>query len=169
MGSDNLTKYQGYFNRYISMVSDQVLLDCLIEQGESFQQFLNGLPLENWPGPYAEGKWSFKELLGHMCDTERIMSYRALCYARSEKADQASFDENEYVQNARFDALSTEHLIQEFIAVRAASISLFSSFNATELQREGNFSDARLSVEGIGYMMCGHLQHHLNIMKERYL
>ncbi len=169
MGTNNLSKYQGYFNHYIALVSDQELLACLKEQGDSFRQFLEKLPMNEWPGPYAEGKWSFKELLGHMCDTERIMSYRALCYARSEHADQPPFDEDKYVANARFNELSTEQLITEFNAVRAATISLYSSFNVEELQREGNFSGARLSVEGIGYLMCGHLHHHLKIMKERYL
>ena len=116
-----------------------------------------------------KGKWTPKEILLHVIDTERIFSYRALRISRSEKAELSGFDENSFAQNSNANNRSIEDLIDEYITVRTATISLFKSFPETIMKNTGIASGKPLSVVAAGYIICGHEIHHVNIIKERYL
>lgn len=118
---------------------------------------------------YAPGKWTLKEVLGHLIDDERIFAYRALCVARREPAGLPGFDENEYVAAARFEARSVDELLREYRAVRAASVALFESLTAEEWLRKGIVNGYEASVRGLAFHMVGHELHHLRVIRERYL
>jgi uncharacterized damage-inducible protein DinB len=118
---------------------------------------------------YAPGKWTLKELLGHLIDDERIFAYRALCVARREPASLPGFDENEYVAAASFEARPVDELSREYRAVRAATIALFESFTEGEWLRTGTVNGYKASVRGLAFHMVGHELHHLRVIRARYL
>lgn len=118
---------------------------------------------------YAPGKWSIKEVLGHMNDTERIMAYRALCIARGEQNSLPGFDENDYVAHAFFHERTLAGLLEEHKVVREATIALFDSMAPAAYPRLGNANGSPVSVAALAFIIAGHERHHLNILKERYL
>jgi uncharacterized damage-inducible protein DinB len=139
------------------------------EQLETFTQFLQNIPRELEHFEYAEGKWTVKEVIGHILDTERIMAYRALRFARNDTKALAGFEEDAYVAQARSNERSMESLIDEFHAVRKSNIIMFAHFNSQERQRKGIASERLVSVNGLQYIIAGHLEHHRVILQERYL
>lgn len=166
---DRFSKYDGYFNGYIQRVSDQDLLVMLDEQRVQWSIYMEELPIEKWDYRYDEGKWSIKQMIGHINDTERIMCYRALSIARNEKQALPGYDENQYVDAANFDERSIESLIAEWEQIRMSTLMFFAHCSDEELQREGTFSGSQLNVEGIGYLIGGHIHHHKEVIRNRYL
>ncbi|MBM4116550.1 DinB family protein [bacterium] len=118
---------------------------------------------------YAPGKWSIKEVLGHIADSERILAMRALCIARGERAELPGFDENAYVAAAGFDARPWSALREELRRVREATIALFDGFTAEQLQRRGRANQGEFSVRALGWIIAGHEAHHLAVLRARYL
>ena len=116
-----------------------------------------------------KGKWTIKELVQHIIDAERVLSYRALRFARRDATDLAGFEEDDYVKNSNGDTRDYNDLLVEFSAVRNATILLFNSFTDEALQRIGSASGSIISVRALGFIISGHLQHHLTIIKERYI
>lgn len=157
-----------FYKGYIDTVKDDVLAE-LDNQIESFTTLLMGIPSEKSGFAYAEGKWTIVELLGHILDTERIMAYRALRIARSDASPLAGFDENDYVANAHFADRSLSSMAEEFEHLRKANLFLIKSFNETELARVGISNDKPISVKALVFIIAGHLNHHIRILKERYL
>lgn len=117
---------------------------------------------------YATGKWTLKEMLGHIIDTERILVYRLTCFARNEQQHLPGFDEDEYVINARFAERELADLIEEFASLRKANIYLFKTLNETELNRKGIASEREINVKSILFIVAGHIIHHVAVLKERY-
>jgi uncharacterized damage-inducible protein DinB len=131
---------------------------------------LEGIPDERAAGlTYAAGKWTLKEVLGHMVDDERILVYRALCVARREPRELPGFDENLYVASTNFESRTMASLLREYRAVRAASVVFFESLTAEEWQRRGVTNGYEASVRGLAFHIAGHELHHLRVLKERYL
>ncbi|MFL6245687.1 MAG: DinB family protein [Thermoanaerobaculia bacterium] len=118
---------------------------------------------------YAPGKWTLKEVLGHLIDDERIFAYRALCVARLDPAALPGFDEKAYVAAAHFESRSIADLLREYHAVRAATIALFESLMPEEWLRTGTVNGYIASVRGLAFHIAGHELHHLRIVRERYL
>ena len=118
---------------------------------------------------YAEGKWTLKEVLGHLIDDERVFAYRALCVARGDARPLAGFDENEYVAAASFDARSLQSLLDEYRIVRRATIALFDSLTGEQWLRRGNVNGHEASVRGLAFHIAGHELHHLRTVRERYI
>ena len=161
-------EFAPYYATYINTVSENALGE-LEHQVTSFPAFLKLIPDQKAYYAYAEGKWTVKEVVGHMIDTERIMAYRALRIARNDKTPLASFDENEFVANALFNDRSLESLSQEFEAVRLATVLFFKSLTETELGRMGTASANAVSVRALLYIIVGHVNHHWKVIGERYL
>lgn len=157
-----------FYKGYIDTVKDDLLAE-LEHQIESFTTLLNEIPSEKSGFAYAEGKWTIVELLGHILDTERIMAYRALRIARNDASPLAGFDENDYVANAHFADRSLSSIAEEFEHLRKANLFLIKSFNETELARVGISNDKPISVKALVFIIAGHLNHHIRILKERYL
>lgn len=157
-----------YYKGYIDTVADDVLLE-LENQIESLPKFLSAISEEKASFAYAEGKWTIKEVLGHMLDTERIMSYRALCFARRDETALPGFDENVYVKHAHFNDRTLQSLLDEFVVLRKSTMYLLKSFNQEELNRSGISNDKPITVRALIFILAGHVNHHQHILKERYL
>ena len=161
--------YPPSFNNYISLVENEELPFILEKQMKEASEFFNSIPEDKWSYKYAENKWTVKEVLQHIADTERVFSFRALVFARKDPNTFTSFNENEYAKNSGAVNRNPSDLIEEFLAVRNSSRLLFNSFSEAQLQSVGKSSNYEMSVNAIGYMIAGHFQHHVNILKERYL
>ncbi|WP_231874635.1 DinB family protein [Polaribacter atrinae] len=130
---------------------------------------LRKLPKEKQSFTYAKGKWTMKELIQHVIDTERIFSYRALCFARNDKTSLPDFDQDLFVNNDNDNKRDYEDLLDEMSTLRKSTIQLYKSFSEEALLRIGVASENKISVRALGYLFSGHQIHHLNIIKERYL
>jgi hypothetical protein len=158
-----------YYNYYVNLVTQEDVVNALIETKKISLDFFKNIPIELANFAYADGKWTTKQVLLHCVDTERIISTRALKFARGETQKPLPFDENLYAANSDADLRSIKDIEEEFESVRNATISLFKSFSFETLMAVGNTPSGIATVNSIGYMICGHTQHHLNIIKERYL
>jgi uncharacterized damage-inducible protein DinB len=162
-------EYAPYFAQYIDRVPEGDLLETLRRQVDATVALVSGLSERDAEFPYAEGKWSIKEVLGHVADTERIFGYRALCFARGEQAGLPGFDENAYVRKAGFGARRLSDLVAELRAVRAATVLFFGGLDAEALRRRGTANQREYSVRAVAYVVAGHERHHAGILAERYL
>ena len=133
------------------------------------QELISEISEEKEDFAYAPGKWTPKEVIGHIIDTERIMAFRALCFARKDKTPLPGFDENYYVANANFKNRTMYDLAHEFAVVRESNIALFKCFNQEALDATGTANGREVSVRAILFMIAGHAVHHVNIIKTRYL
>lgn len=168
MNRPQTQEFNPFYGGYIATVADDVLAE-LNSQATELPAFIKSIPVGKADFAYADGKWTIKEVLGHMLDTERIMTFRALCFARNEMQGFPGFDENEYVAQAHFNDRSLESLAEEFASLRKANLFLFASFNETELSRIGKASGHPVSVRALLFIIAGHINHHQRILNERYL
>ncbi|WP_350288620.1 DinB family protein [uncultured Croceitalea sp.] len=163
------TEYNSYYQPYIAALGNSELLTTLKEGLDSFADFIEALPDEKLTYSYGTDKWSVAEVLIHLIDAERIFQYRSLRFARNDETPIPGFDQDLYVPNSRANSRSKTAIALEFKAVRASTIALFESLSKEELERSGIASNSEMSVRALGFIISGHLQHHKNILKERYL
>ena len=160
--------YNSYYDRYISLIEDEDILKVLKEQLKSSITFLKSFSEDDGNYAYADGKWTVKELLGHVIDTERIMTYRALSFARNEEQSQPGFEQDDYVSYGNFNKRTLQDLIEELKLVREANCILFNSLDEEALNRKGIASEFEISVLALIFIIAGHEKHHMKILKERY-
>ena len=153
---------------YIERVPESDPVAVLAAQSGRDVDLLRGLSETDALKRYAPGKWSVKEVVGHLADTERIMAYRALRIARGDETPLPSFDENAYVPPAKFDARPLTDLVADLRTVRASTLALFRSLDGDAWRRRGTASGKPVSVRALGYMIPGHERHHVEILKTRY-
>ncbi len=167
----NESEYAPYFKNYIDLAlnSSNDVHQNLNKTLEESNSFFSDFPIDKQLYRYADKKWTVKEILQHIIDTERILSYRALRIARNDKTILPGFDENKYVNNSNADQRDMDDLINEFKDVRRATISLFKSISRKSMNNTGITSDNNISVKALGYIISGHLLHHIKIIKLRYL
>ncbi|MED1204091.1 DinB family protein [Heyndrickxia acidicola] len=163
-----LNEYDPFYHRYICLAPEGNIKDVLMNQKKTAAEFFGNFSEEQSYFSYAPEKWSIKEVLGHITDTERIMAYRLLAIARGESVSLPGFDENSYVANASFNQRSLQDLIDDFLLVRESSISLIKSLQPDLLTRLGEANQSKVSVRALGYIIAGHELHHRKILKERY-
>ena len=168
VGRPETDEIPAHFVGYIGKVTESDPVAVLASQIDVTAALLRGLSDADALKRYAPGKWSVKEVVGHLADTERIMAYRALRVARGDETPLAGFDENAYVPPAKFDARPLAELISDFRTVRTATLALFKSFDADAWRRRGTASGKAVSVRALGYMIPGHERHHVEILKDRY-
>lgn len=161
------SEYSGHVKTYISLVNGDVI-ELLERQTTEFPELINSLAAKA-DYAYAPGKWTIKEIVGHVIDTERIFVYRMTAFARAEQAAQPGFEQDDYVTNASFSDRNLSDLIEEFVFLRKANLYFFRSLNEAELDRSGTASDRKISVRAILFATAGHLIHHTQIINERYL
>jgi hypothetical protein len=159
----------GYYQTYLHYVPEDDLLQALKEQKTVIENFVSGISPDKETFRYADGKWMLKEVIGHLCDTERILSYRALRIARNDQTPLPGFDENHYIPNSNYKDRTLKNISGEFLAVREASILLFQNMNEKMLDRKGIASDSDVTVRGILFFLVAHARHHMNVIRERYL
>jgi hypothetical protein len=162
------TEYAPYFSRYIDLVGEANFAAVLEGQPAELRALLGKLSPQQAGFRYAPGKWSIREVVGHVIDAERVFGYRALCIARGESVSLPSFDENDYAAASGHDACSLSELLEEFVHVRRGHIALFGHLAPTAWERTGTVNQNAISVRGLAYIMTGHAQHHAGILKERY-
>lgn len=165
----NENEYNPHYKHYILELGNVDLFEILNASSEELLETIKGLSEEKMVFRYEEGKWSIKELLQHLIDTERIMSYRALRFSRNDATELQGFDENWYVENSNGNDRNSNDLVEEFTCNRRASISLFKSFTREMMQLSGTANGSEMTVRALGFIIAGHQMHHLKIIKERYL
>jgi len=162
-------EYGGHFGTYIDIVPEGNIVDILADDLKSTSEFLSDLPLEKAEHRYAPGKWSIKEVIGHIADTERIMSYRLLRIARGDSTPLPGFDQDEYMKYVDFDVYTLSDLIENYISVRKATLSLVRGLTDEAWARTGTASNTVMSAKALAYVVAGHGLHHIRIVKDKYL
>jgi hypothetical protein len=162
-------EYNPYYQKYVDLVPHGDIIHTLKVQCEETRAVLASLPEERGSHRYAAGKWSIKEVLGHIIDTERIMSYRALRIARGDTTPLAGFEQDDYVRNAGSNDLSVSSLLDEFDAVRISTALLFAHMGAEACMRKGTANNHPVSVRALAWIIAGHELHHRHVVCEKYL
>jgi hypothetical protein len=157
-----------YYHRYIAKVSDQDLGDQLTHQLQDVEQLFDDVTDHLALARYAEGKWSIKEILGHLIDTERIFAYRLLRVARGDSTPIPGFDENDYVTAGRFDERPLPMLLAEFRAVRLSTSALIEGLPGDSWLHRGVANNQPISARALAFIIVGHTAHHLEVLRERY-
>ena len=162
-------EYASYYDKYVSLVPDADVVETLERQIEDTLALLRGVGEERAGHRYAPGKWSIKEVVGHLIDTERIFAYRALAIARGEQKPLPGMDQNEYMAGANFDARTLADLLDEFERVRRSNVLMLRGLSDEAWSRRGVASDNEVTVRAIAYIIAGHEAHHVQILRTRYL
>jgi len=162
-------EYADYYEKYIALVPSGDFLEILHEQKQAMTRLLSPLSEEQGDFRYAPGKWSIKEVLGHINDTERIFAYRLLRIARGDQTPLASFEQDEYVQTGKFSAGKLADLLHEFCAIREATIALIRSLDDAAWLRRGVANQKEITATALAFIIAGHDRHHRMILEERYL
>lgn len=161
-------EYAPYYERYISLVPGDDILAALDSQRRQMMLLLSSRDDAEGDFRYAPDKWSAKEVLGHVCDAERIFAYRALRIARGDRTPLAGFEQDDYVRNGPFPRLPLAEIIDDYIAIRRATLTLFRNLNESDWTRRGIASNHEVSVRALAYMIAGHELHHRRILEEKY-
>jgi hypothetical protein len=162
-------EHSPYYARYIALVPGGDLIATLERQGEETARLLSGISDEHAGHRYAPGKWSIREVVGHLTDAERIFAYRALRFGRADATPLPGFDENSYTPAGEFEQRSLGELIDDFRAARASTVALFRGLPEAAMTRAGTASDAHCTVRALAWITAGHELHHVKILRERYL
>lgn len=168
-GRPTETEFAPYAKSDIAYVSGDDAVGALAAQGRDVVALLQSLDEDSIRAKrYAPGKWTVKEVIGHLIDDERIFAYRALYVARRDMRPLPGFEENEYVAASSFESRSLASLIAEYSSVRAATLTLFEALTAEEWTRRGNVNGYEVSVRGLAFHVAGHELHHLRTLREKY-
>lgn len=162
------TEYAPFYQGYVAQVTEDDILPAMRSQIDALDVLLDRVPPERETYAYAEGKWSVREIIGHLIDGERVFGYRALCIARGETQNLPSFDENEYMVSAPYDRIELEDLLSEFRLVRLSNIAMMRNFNDDAWTRVGTANGTPVSVRALAFVMVGHVRHHMGVLRERY-
>ncbi|MCW8980236.1 MAG: DinB family protein [Altibacter sp.] len=165
----SLSEYQPYFKNYMDSVGEMSLMESLTKGLLETQSFFERIPQEKHAYHYAPDKWTPKEILLHLIDSERVFCSRALHFARAANTELPGFDENEFAANSNANFRTMDNLVEEFVAVRRASVLLLQSFSKDVLLQRGKANQAEVSVRALGFLIAGHAVHHLKVIEERYL
>lgn len=162
------SEYAEFYAGYVASVPDGPILETLRSQLDELESAMDSATTSQ-EGAYAPGKWTLRELVGHMIDTERVMAYRALVFARGDQAALPGFEQDDYVVTAGSDARSLPDLLREFESVRQSTLRFFESLPDDAWSRTGTASERQWTVRALAWVIAGHLAHHLKIIRERYL
>lgn len=163
------SEYDPYYETYVSLVPETEIVPVLSGQTTELQDIFNGVPDEKGTHSYAEGKWSLKEVLGHLIDGERMFAYRVFRISRGDKTPIEGFEQDGYIENAHSNNRSFADLLEEFKLLRRANVLFFNNLNDEAWVRIGTANEREISVRALAFIMAGHIRHHINILKERYL
>jgi hypothetical protein len=161
-------EYPPYYETYISKLGDQPFSTLIQSQTQELKAFFSSKP-EGWANePYAPGKWTPKEVLGHILDTERIMTFRALCIARGDKNSLPGFDQDPYVQQGQFNAVPLDVLLADFVNQRQALLSLVQTLPAASFEEIGSANGNPMSTRALLWIIPGHFMHHFQVLQQAY-
>lgn len=163
------TEYLSYYSRYIDLVPGNDVLAALKSRLRESIAFLNCISNEESVSRYEPGKWSVREVLGHVIDTERIFAYRALRIGRGDATPLAGYEQDDYVRGAAFDKVRWSAQIEEFELVRRSNILMFSGFTEEAWMRAGTANNAAITARALAWIIAGHELHHRRVIEEKYL
>jgi len=169
IGRPEETEYLPYYGKYVSLVPDDNILEVLSSQLDETLALLRSVPETRAGFRYAPGKWSVKELVGHIIDTERIFAYRALRFGRNDMTPLPGYEQDDYIRNASFDACTLAELAAELESVRRSTIFLLQHLDTDAWMRKGLANKSEVSVRALAYIIAGHELHHREILRDRYL
>lgn len=158
-----------YYGRYIERVPDGDIVEILEKQISETIAFLRAIPESRVDYQYAPGKWTPRQIAGHLSDGERVFQYRAWRFSRADTTPVPGFDENHYVDHAPFTNVSMNDLIDEFEQLRRASVHMFRNMDADAMSRRGSANGAEITVRALAWIMAGHETHHMQVLREKYL
>jgi uncharacterized damage-inducible protein DinB len=161
-------EFAAYYSRYIDLVPDGDVLGTLASQIRTTVHALRAISDADSLKRYAAGKWSIREVLGHVIDGERIFAYRALRFARNDQTPLAGFEQDDYIAPAKFDSRPWGELIAEFEVVRQSSLAMFRGLDQEAWSRRGTAAENPMSVRAVAYVIAGHERHHMNVLREKY-
>ena len=162
------TEYAPYYQEYISQVSEEHILPVLRSQPDDLDVLLGRVQPQRETHRYAEGKWSIREIVGHLIDGERVFGYRLFCIARGENQNLPGFDQNDYMLTAPYDRIDLEDLLAEFRLVRLANLAMLRTLDEEAWTRMGTANDNQVSVRALAFIMAGHVRHHMGVLRDRY-
>lgn len=162
-------EYGKFYSTYIGHCKGKSLMAQLNSKEETLPAVIEGLTDEEMIFRYEPGKWSIKQVIGHIIDTERVLAFRAFAFSRGDKNPLPGFDQDQYVEQANSEERSAEDFLEEYKSVRQSTIKLFSSFTDEMMMKRGTASNVEFTVRALGMIICGHELHHIKILKERYL
>lgn len=163
------TEYLPYYSKYVSLVPDGDIVSVMSKQLNETLSLLRSIPESQAGFRYAPDKWSIKELVGHVIDSERIFSYRALRFARNDKTPLPGYEQDDYIRNASFDDYPLDDLASELESVRQSTLFLFKHLDEEAWTRKGVANESEASVRALAYIIAGHELHHRGILRSRYL
>jgi hypothetical protein len=163
------TEYAPYYGKYVSLVPEGDVVETLARQSGETLALLRSIPESRAGHAYEPGKWSIRQLVGHVIDAERIFAYRALAIARGDRASLPGMDQDEYMEHAGFDGRTLESLCEEFEHVRRANVLMLRGLDAEAWARRGVASDNEVTVLALAHIIAGHELHHVNVLRARYL
>jgi hypothetical protein len=169
MGRPTQEEYPEYYNQYLQNVKDGDIITILEEQSIYVQKFIAAITEDKSNSTYGFGKWTIKEIFGHLIDTERILSYRALSIARKDKQNLPGYNQDDYVKNGGYFRRTLKEIADEMLLLRAANLKLFYNFDEEDLMQRGIANDFEFSVRAILYILAGHELYHINFIKNNYL
>ena len=169
IGRPDASEYAPFHAGYVAMVPQGDVLALLKKQGSETLRLLGRVNEKKSRHRYAPGKWTIREVVGHVIDAERVFTYRALTFARADKGPLPGFDENGWAAGSNADSRTLKSLRDELDSLRGTTLALFKGFGPAELARSGIASGHPVSVRGLLYVTAGHERHHVKILKERYL
>lgn len=162
-------EYAPYYAKYISLVTEGDILAAMEQQPDEVSRIASAFPAGREQHRYEKGKWSVREVLGHLLDSERVFGFRAFCFSRGEKAPLPSFDENMYVERSHYDEAPLAELVAAFHALRKSNIAFLRRLEENQWREIGTASGYPVSVRALAWIMVGHARHHLNVLRDRYI
>jgi DinB superfamily len=162
-------EYASFFETYTSKVQANSLQEAVEKYATAIHEFITSMPANKADYAYAAGKWTIKDVIQHLIDVERVFTYRALSFARKDNTPLPGFEEDDWAASANTSNRSLENLQDEFVALRHATDIMLLSFTNNQLQETGTANNNPITVHAIGFIIYGHLLHHIGVLKERYL
>jgi len=162
-------EYAPFYENYIKLASGQPIMRKLKNQLNSIDDFLADIPPAKYDYAYADGKWTVKQVISHLIDTERVMTYRAMRFARNDNTELPGYDQDLIVANTDIEKYAYSDLVDELVMLRQANLFFFKSLSEDDYKKKGTANGNTVSVGALLFIICGHVEHHFNILKELYL
>ena len=162
-------EYDPYYDKYIALVPERDIVPVLESQPTELQDIFTAMPEEKGLYAYADGKWTIKQVLGHLIDGERMFAYRVFRISRGDKTPIEGFEQDGYIENAHSNDRSFPELLEEFNLLRRANVLFFKNLTDEDWTRIGTANNIEISVRALAFIMAGHIRHHIDVLKTRYL
>ena len=169
MKRPDIKEYDPYYETYVSLVSGDDVMPLLETQMQALRPLIDPLAEEKGTLSYADGKWTVKELLSHIIDGERIFAYRILRISRGDQTPIEGFEQDGYIENSNANNRLFSDLLDELEHQRQANLRMLKNLSEADAERLGTASEKTVSVRALAYIMAGHVEHHIQILKDRYL